>query len=82
MNQTEKATMDAAKRMLRGKIEIEEVSMLLGIPVEKLVPIKEEIDEEMRKVFGNSIVRDTNGDEVLFDLFDDEGTDEDIPDAT
>ena len=36
MNNTDKAKLDAAKRMLKGKIELEEVSMMLGIPIEEL----------------------------------------------
>lgn len=74
MNNTDKATMDAARRMLRGKLDVEEVSMMLGIPVEKLTPIKEEIEEEVRKVFGNVDSLDQAGGQVLFDLFDDDGS--------
>jgi len=81
MNNTDKATMDAARRMLQGKIDINEVSMMLGIPVEKLQPIKDEVDEQVRKVYGNLDSYDFS-EPVLFENFDDLGDDEDInPDA-
>ncbi len=79
MNNTDKATLDAAKRMLRGKIAIEEVSMMLGIPVETLMPIKEEMEEEVRKVYGNTDAYDFDMNKVLFDDFNDIGLDLDIP---
>jgi hypothetical protein len=82
MNNTDKAAMDAARRMLRGRIDVEEVSVMLDIPVEKLMPIKEELDSEMRKVFGNMSAQDQNGDEVLFDLFDDKGENYDMMQST
>ena len=81
MNNTDKATMDAARRMLQGKIDINEVSMMLGIPVEKLQPIKDEVDEQVRKVYGNLDSYDFS-EPVLFENFDDLDDDEDInPDA-
>ena len=79
MNNTEKATMEAAKRMLRGKVDIEEVSMLYQIPVEKLIPIKEELEEEVRKVYGNTDAYDFDTKQVLFDNFNDTGIDPDMP---
>ncbi len=77
MNNTDKATMEAAKRMLRGKIDINEVSMILEVPVEKLQPIKDEIDEQIRKVYGDLDSYDFN-EPVLFEDFDDFGEDEDM----
>lgn len=79
MNNTDKAKLDAAKRMLKGKIDIEEVSMMIGLPVETLLPIKEEIDEEVRKVYGNIDAYDFNMGQVLFDDYNDTGMDEDMP---
>lgn len=79
MNNTDKAKLDAAKRMLKGKIDIEEVSMTIGLPVETLLPIKEEIDEEVRKVYGNIDAYDFNMGQVLFDDFNDTGIDSDMP---
>lgn len=80
MNNTDKAKLDAAKRMLKGKIELEEVSMMLGIPIEELKPMKEEIDEEVRKVYGNTDAYDFDMNKVLFDDFNDTGLDLDMPD--
>lgn len=79
MNRTDKAKMDAAKRMLRGKIDIEEVSQMLGIPAAALLPLKEEVDEEVRKVYGNTDAYDFDGGQVLFDSFQDTGADADLP---
>lgn len=80
MNNTDKAKLDAAKRMLKGKIDIEEVSMVIGLPVETLLPIKEEIEEEFRKVYGNTDAYDFNLNQVLYDNYNDTGVDADIPD--
>ena len=72
MNNTDKAKLDAAKRMLKGKIDVEEVSMMLDVPVETLMPIKEELEEEVRKVY------DFNMGQVLYDNFNDTGMDLDM----
>jgi len=79
MNNTDKAKLDAAKRMLKGKIDVEEVSMMLDLPMETLLPIKEEIEEEVRKVYGNIDAYDFNMGQVLFDDFNDTGMDPDMP---
>ncbi len=79
MNNTDKAKLDAARRMLKGKIAIEEVSMMIGLPVEKLKPIKDEIDEEVRRVYGNVDAYDFGTEPILFEDFDDIGLDEDLP---
>lgn len=78
MNNTDKAKLDAAKRMLKGKIDVEEVSMMLDIPVETLMPIKEELEEEVRKVYGNIDAYDFNMGQVLYDNFNDTGMDLDM----
>ncbi|MBQ4059209.1 MAG: hypothetical protein IJD40_09790 [Lachnospiraceae bacterium] len=80
MNNTDKATLDVAKRMLRGKIAVEEVSAMLGISVATLMPIKEEMEEEVRKVYGNTDAYDFDMNKILFDDFNDTGLDLDIPD--
>ncbi len=79
MNNTDKAKFDAAKRMLKGKIDVEEVSMLIGIPVEQLKPLQEEIEEEVRKVYGNTDAYDFDMNRVLYDDFNDTGMDFDLP---
>ena len=78
MNHTDQAKLEAAKRMLRGKVDIEEVSVLYQIPLDKLIPIKEEIDEEVRKVYGNTDAYDFNN-QVLYDDFNDPGMNPDMP---
>ena len=80
MNNTDKAKYDAAKRMLKGKIDINEVSMMLDIPLEQLKPIKEEFDNEMKSVYGSTVAYDMDSGEVLFDDFNDMGLDTDITD--
>lgn len=80
MNNSEKARYDAAKRMLKGKIDIEEVAMMMNLTVEELKPIKDEIDAEVRKVYGNIDAYDFDMKQVLFDNFNDTGEDNDIPD--
>jgi len=80
MNKTDKATLEAAKRMLQGKIDIEEVSAMFGIPVATLMPMKEEIEEEVRKVYGNTDAYDFDMNKVLFEDFHDTGLNFDMPD--
>ena len=79
MNNTDKATLDAARRMLKGKIAIEEVSAMLNVPVAALMPMKEELEEEFRKVYGNTDAYDFDANKILFDDFNDTGLDFDIP---
>ena len=65
--------------MLQGKIDIEEVSAMFGIPVATLMPIKEEIEEEVRKVYGNTDAYDFDMNQILYDDFNDTGMDLDMP---
>lgn len=78
MNKTDTAKLEAATRMLKGNIDINEVSAMFDIPLETLRPIKEEIDNEVRKVYGNVDAYDFDAGQVLFDNFNDAGNDEDI----
>ena len=68
MNNTDKAKVDAARRMLLGKIEVEEVAMLLDMPVAQIVPIKEEIEEQIRKTYGDVDAYDIEKGTVIFDI--------------
>lgn len=79
MNNTDKAKLDAAKRMLLGKIDIEEVSMLIGLPVEELMPIKEEIEEKIRSTYGDVDAYDIEKGTVIIDNYDDDGWNADLP---
>ena len=53
---------------------------MLGIPVATLMPIKEEIEEEIRKVYGNTDAYDFDMNKILYEDFNDTGLDLDIPD--
>lgn len=44
MNNTTKAKYDVAKRMLKGRIDIDEVMLMTGLPREELEKLKEEVD--------------------------------------
>lgn len=44
MNNTDKAKLDVAKRMLKGKIEVEEVAMMTDINIETIKKLDEEIN--------------------------------------
>ncbi|MGN0435919.1 MAG: hypothetical protein ACI4D8_04725 [Wujia sp.] len=44
MNNTEKAKYELAKKMLKGKIEIDEVALMTGISMDKLEEINNEIN--------------------------------------
>lgn len=80
MNNTDKAKVDAARRMLLGKIDIEEVAMLIDMPMEQLITIKEEIDEQIRETYGDVDAYDIEKGTVIFDNYDDWGNNADIPD--
>lgn len=79
MNNTDKATIEAATRMLRGKIPVEEVSQMFGLSMEVLLPIKEELEEEVRKVYGNTDAYDFDMNKILFEDFNDIGLNFDMP---
>ncbi len=44
MNNTDKAKLDVARRMLKGKIEVEEVAMMTDINIETIKKLDEEIN--------------------------------------
>lgn len=69
MNNTTKAKYDVASRMLKGKIEAEEVAMMTGLPLEEIEKLKDEVvphnsEVEMLK---NLDTVDLNIGEILFD---------------
>lgn len=43
MNNTTKQKYDVATRMLKGKIDVEEVALMTGLPIEELNKLKEEV---------------------------------------
>lgn len=69
MNNTTKAKYDVAARMLKGKIEVEEVAMMTGLSLDEVKKLKEEVvphnsEIEMLK---NLDSVDLNIGEILFD---------------
>lgn len=73
MNNTDKAKYEAAKKMLAGRIEEEEVAMLLELPIEEIRKAKEEVEDKFRKVYGDMKIYDMNNGQVLYDDFNDDG---------
>lgn len=54
MNNTTKAKYELAEKMLKGRIDVEEVAMMTGLPVDELKAIQEKVvpkntDEEVLK---------------------------------
>lgn len=43
MNNTTKQKYDVATRMLKGKIDVEEVALMTGLPIDELNKLKEEV---------------------------------------
>lgn len=69
MNNTTKAKVELATKMLKGKIDIEEVAMMTGLPEEQLKAIQDEVipkntDAEILK---NLDTVDLNIGPILFD---------------
>ena len=69
MNNTTKAKVELAKKMLKGKIDIDEVAIMTGLPEEQLKAIADEVvpkntDAEILK---NLYTVDLNIGPILFD---------------
>lgn len=69
MNNTTKQKYDVATRMLKGKIDVEEVALMTGLPIEELNKLKEEVvpnntDAEILKNLDNV---DLDIGELLYD---------------
>ena len=67
MNHTEQAKVDMAKRMLKGQIDVEEVAMMAGLPVETVQKLRDEQDAWERRSLGGMTVRELGIDNVLID---------------
>lgn len=67
MNKTEQAKIDFVKKMLRGQIDVEEVAMISGVPVETVQKMREEQDQLERKALGGVTVREMGMGDVLID---------------
>lgn len=67
MNHTESAKYDMAKRMLKGQIDVEEVAMMSGLPLEEVQKLRDEQDAFERKSLGGMTVREIGVGNVLVD---------------
>lgn len=67
MNRTEQAKYDMAKRMLKGQIDVEEVSMMSGLPISEIQKMRDEQDKVERKSLGGMTVRELGVENVLID---------------
>lgn len=79
MNHTEQAKVDMAKRMLKGQIDVEEVAMMSGLPLETVQKMREEQDAIERKSLGGVTVREMGMENILIDndVLDESGVEED-----
>ena len=76
MNNTTKAKYDMATRMLKGRIDTEEVAMMTGIPLEEIEKLKEEVVP--KNTDAEVLSRLDNVDLDIGQLLFDEGTPEDV----
>lgn len=67
MNKTEQAKIDFAKKMLRGQIDVEEIAMISGVPVETVQKMRDEQDQLERTALGGVTVREMGFGDVLID---------------
>ena len=67
MNHTEQAKYDMAKKMLKGQIDVEEVAMMSGLPLEEVQKLRNQQDELERKSLGGMTVREMGVGSVLID---------------
>ncbi len=78
MNRTTKAKYDMATRMLKGRIDAEDVAMMSGLPLEEVEKLKEEVvprntDAEVLSRLDN---KDLDIGQIIYD---DELTEEEAP---
>lgn len=67
MNKTETAKLDLARKMLKGQIDVEEVAMISGVPVEKVQEMRKELDELERRSLGGVTIREMGMGDVIID---------------
>lgn len=65
MNKTEQAKLELARKMLKGQIDVEEVAMISGVPVEKVQEIRDELDALERRSLGGVTVREMGYDVMI-----------------
>ncbi len=71
MNNTDKAKADVARRMLKGKIPVEEVAAMTGLDMELLKKMEQEVAPEVQeaKILQNLDNTDLNIGDILFDNY-------------
>ena len=78
MNNTTKQKYELARKMLKGKIEIEEVALMTGLSEDVLKELKEEVAPESKdvQILKNLDTVDLDIGQILYDNFPDEEIDE------
>ena len=69
MNNTTKAKYEVATRMLKGKIDVDEVAMMTGLPLLEIEKLKEEVtpNESEVEILKNLDTVDFNVSDIIFD---------------
>ncbi len=75
MNKTNKAKYDLAEKMLKARIEIDEVVLMSGLTKEEVTKIHDELEKQHPEAtaFSNLDITDLDIDRVLYDDSEDEG---------
>ena len=81
MNNTTKQKYELAKKMLKGKIEIDEVALMTGLSEDVLKELKEEVAPESKdvQILKNLDTVDLDIGQILYDNFPDEEIDAEEP---
>ena len=81
MNNTTKQKYELAKKMLKGKIEIDEVALMTGLSEDVLKELKEEVAPENKdvQILKNLDNVDLDIGQILYDDFPDEDIDTEEP---
>ncbi|MBR1506676.1 MAG: hypothetical protein IJ619_01550 [Eubacterium sp.] len=71
MNNTERAKVDVARRMLKGKLPVEEVQQMTGLDMDFLKKLEEEVAPEVReaKILQGLDNTNLNIGEILYDNY-------------
>ncbi|MBE5944360.1 MAG: hypothetical protein E7258_05525 [Lachnospiraceae bacterium] len=81
MNNTTKEKYELAKKMLKGKIDVDEVVLMSGLPTEVVEQLKEEVNPSNPEIemLKNLDTVDLNIGEILFDNLPAEDESEGLP---
>ena len=81
MNNTTKQKYELAKKMLKGKIEIDEVALMTGLSEDVLKELKEEVAPKNKdvQILKNLDTVDLDIGQILYDNFPDESIDTEEP---